>query len=57
MLIAWVFKVCILRYGGLRGYRRAVPVFLGLILGDFLVGCAWSLVGWVIGVNTYSFYF
>ena len=57
MLIAWVFKVNILRYGGLRGYRRAVPFFMGLILGDFLVGCAWSLVGWALGVNTYSFYF
>ena len=57
MLIAWVFKVLILRYGGLRGYRRAVPFFMGLILGDFLVGSAWSLIGWAIGVNTYSFYF
>jgi hypothetical protein len=57
MLIAWVFKVNILRYGGLRGYRTVLPFFLGLILGDFLVGSAWSLIGWAIGVNTYSFYF
>lgn len=57
ILIAWICKVSMLRYRGLDGYRKAVPFFLGLILGDYLIGCAWALVGWALGVNTYSYYF
>jgi hypothetical protein len=56
VMIAWVCKVLILRYKGLPGYRRAMPFFLGVTLGDYLVGCAWPLYGWLLGVNTYSYY-
>ena len=45
MLIAWIFKSMILRYGGMRVYRLALPLFLGLILGDFVTGSFWSIVG------------
>jgi hypothetical protein len=55
LVIAWVCKVCLLRYGGLQSYRRALYFFMGLILGDYLLGCMWPLVGWILGVNTYSF--
>lgn len=57
MLIAWMCKVAALRYGGLATYRRFVPFFLGLMLGDYLFGCAWPMVGWLIGANTYCYYF
>lgn len=57
MFIAWVCKVSALRYGGLALYRRLMPFFLGLILGDYLFGCAWPMVGWLIGANTYCYYF
>ncbi len=55
LMIAWVCKVCILRYGGLQSYRRALAFFFGLILGDYIIGCAWPIIGWLIGTNTYSF--
>lgn len=55
MLIAWVCKVCVLRYGGLRSYRTALGFFYGLILGDYLAGCAWPIAGWILGTTTYSF--
>jgi len=45
MLCAWIIKSCILRYGGRRLYQAALPFFLGLILGDFVTGAAWCLVG------------
>lgn len=32
ILVSWLAKVIILRDGGLRGYRRALPFFLGRIL-------------------------
>jgi hypothetical protein len=31
---SWLAKGLILRFGGLAGYRRALPLFLGLILGS-----------------------
>ncbi len=31
--LTWVFKVLLLRYGGLRAHRRALPFFLGLLVG------------------------
>jgi len=56
MVIAWAAKMIVLRYGGLRGYRRALPVFLGLILGETIVGCGWTLVGIIFRIPTYSFW-
>ncbi len=55
MLIAWVLKVTVLRFGGQRGYMRAVPFFIGLLIGDYVLGCAWPIAGWVLGRSMYSF--
>jgi len=55
MFIAWAVKASLLRYGGLRSYRTALYFFMGLILGDYLPGCLWPIVGWIVGANAYSF--
>ena len=31
-------------------------VFLGLVLGDFLMGSVWSILSIVLNVETYQFY-
>jgi hypothetical protein len=54
---AWALKTLILRYGGAKAYKPAVPFFMGLILGDFLVGAFWNLYGIVMEVVTYRFWF
>ena len=54
-LICWSIKWMILKYGGIRGYRRAVPLFLGLVLGDFILGCIWTILGLLTGEATYMF--
>jgi hypothetical protein len=56
LFIAWVLKLLVLRYGGLRAYRGFLPFFLGLILGQTIVGSLWSLYGLALGVQTYSFW-
>jgi hypothetical protein len=56
MLIAWMIKLTLLRYGGLRLYRRALPFFLGLILGETVAGCAWALIGIAWNIPTYTFW-
>ncbi len=53
-LIAWLVKLLILRYGGLKTYRAAMPFFLGLVLGDYLSGALWSLVGVVWDIPVYQ---
>lgn len=55
-MIAWFVKLLILRYGGLRTYRKAVPFFLGLVLGDYVLGAIWSLIGVVFHVPTIQIY-
>jgi hypothetical protein len=57
LLIAWVLKSLILRYGGRRGYVRALPFFLGLVLGEALVGAGWSIFGCLAKVQTYRYYY
>ena len=43
VLIGWFVKVIIVKKLGLGTYRRAVPFFLGLVLGDYVIISAWSL--------------
>jgi len=45
MLIGWAAKMLALKHGGVRTYRRFLPFFLGLILGDFFMGGFWGLIG------------
>jgi hypothetical protein len=33
--------------------RAALPFFIGLILGDYVVGSLWALYGCATGVPTY----
>jgi hypothetical protein len=56
LFIAWLAKLAVLRYGGLRLYRTALPFFLGLILGDCTMGTLWSLIGLLLGTPTYNFW-
>jgi hypothetical protein len=56
LMIAWAIKLIILRYGGLPAYRRALPFFLGLILGECVLGSLWAIIGIALGIPTYSFW-
>ena len=55
LFISWAAKSIILKYGGLRSYRRAVPFFLGLIIGEFFLGGFWGIFGLVTQTKTYAF--
>ena len=54
VLISWSLKLGILKYGGLRAYRRGIPFFAGLILGDYTLGCLWSFYNAATGQMTYN---
>ena len=51
--IAWLAKVLLTRMGGMRLYRRALPFFLGLIVGDFLQGGFWTLLACFTKLSVY----
>ena len=56
MFLAWMIKALMLRYGGLRTYRQGLPFFLGLILGECIVGSLWTIIGITFNVPTYAFW-
>lgn len=56
LAIAWLLKIITLRFGGLRTYKTAVPFFLGLILGEMMMGSIWSLIGIIFKIPYYSFW-
>jgi hypothetical protein len=41
--VAWLFKVLILRYGGMKLYSHARPLFLGMVLGEFTTAILFTL--------------
>ncbi len=56
LLIAWIIKSVLLRYGGLKAYRDALPFFLGVILGECVLGSLWMLIGILFNIPTYAFW-
>ena len=56
LFISWLIKLIILKYGGLKVHRQAIPFFLGLILGEFVMGSLWTIIGIVFGIQTYGFW-
>ena len=55
-MIAWAIKVCILKYGGLKTFKTAIPFFLGLIVGELMMGCLWGVIGMVFDIPYYNFF-
>ena len=43
--MGWVCNALCMRYGGITLFRKLQYFFIGLIIGDFLMGGGWALVG------------
>jgi hypothetical protein len=50
VMVSWLIKSIILKYGGLKTHRKAVFFFLGLVLGDFTLRSVWSIVSLILNV-------
>ncbi len=48
-LLAWLFKLMILKYGGAKLYRNLRPFFLGLILGEVVAAGSWLVIDYITG--------
>ncbi len=49
-MVSWLAKTIILRYGGLQGYRTALPFFIGLVLGEFSTGLLRTILDLSLGL-------
>lgn len=56
LLIAWTVKLVAVRYGGHKLFQSMIPLALGLVLGEFIVGSLWTIIGISLGIDTYSFW-
>ncbi|MDF2440469.1 MAG: hypothetical protein JWN98_1453, partial [Abditibacteriota bacterium] len=47
IFLGWLCKVVITRFGGNETYRKTIPLFLGLVLGDVAMILFWVIIdGW-----------
>jgi hypothetical protein len=53
LLVCTAIKGVIIHYAGVRGFRRAAPFFMGLVLGQYVVACLWSLIAIVVNEPMY----
>jgi hypothetical protein len=56
IFIGWLVKHAILKVAGLRIYRGVRPLFLGMILGQYMVGSAWTLLSEILQQRVYGFF-
>jgi len=56
LFIAWCIKGIVLKYGGLKVHQKVMPFFMGLMLGEFVVGSFLSVIGTALGERVYSFW-
>jgi hypothetical protein len=55
ILVAWLLKSLVIRYGGMRLFVKVRPFFLGLIFGEFLAAVFWTLMAVLFHVPAPSF--
>jgi hypothetical protein len=51
VIVTWLVKVLLLRYGGLRAHRRALPFFFGLIVGSAVAQLVQSMLFRMLGLT------
>jgi hypothetical protein len=53
LVICSAVKSVIIRYGGVQGFQRAAPFFMGMVLGNYIIACIWSLIAIYCNVPMY----
>lgn len=55
IFIAWILKILIMKYGGVKFYQRSKTFFCGMVLGSFFTGGIWNLIGFFMRVPGIKF--
>ena len=53
VFLGWLVKFVIITVFGLRAHQRAIPFFLGLVMGDYVFVGMWALLGTLFNIPTY----
>ena len=56
VFIGWLCKMMVIKSSGVTLYRRLSFFFLGLLLGQFVVGSTWTLLGIITQAEVYGFF-
>jgi hypothetical protein len=56
ILVGWVAKSLLLRYGTAKTYDRAKPFFMGLVVGEFVAAAVWLVVSQLTGAVGLRFF-
>ncbi len=51
--VGWLIKALVLRYGGISAFRKGIPFFIGLLLGDYVIASLWALIGLYLNIPVY----
>lgn len=54
--LGWLASTLIMRYSGLRLYRAARPLFIGLVVGEFIGVALWLVVDAFTGVTGHALF-
>ncbi len=44
IFLGWLIKLAVEKYGGFKAYRQLRPLFVGLVVGDFLAALIWLAI-------------
>ena len=55
IFLTWAAKIIILRFGGIKRHQQAGRLFVGFVLGEFVMVSLWGLIGTILGERTYRF--
>jgi hypothetical protein len=52
VFIGWLLKLVILKYGGIKTYRKLKPLFIGFIIGQIVAATCIALISACMGLRT-----
>ena len=56
LLVGWLAKVLILRFGGARFFQAGRNIFIGMIFGEALAAGVWLVINLILASNGYTNY-
>jgi len=54
IFIGWLIKYIILKFGGIRLYRNLRPLFVAMIVGEYIIVSIWMIIGMFTGVGYFA---
>lgn len=54
--VSWLIKTVVMRYGGQKAHREGIWFFMGLVLGDYVLGSLWAIAGPIMGRPNYKIF-